>query len=378
MQKVIAKKIGGARIAWFENSDSWVQFEEPAWFVYECGKNGKDPSAITRECSRKYKLPGSQCEEFVAAVRERISQLSGTVPAHRGKELSTVSPRPGQEPYSSKSYRLGDSAFTIHYHNRTLEHYMHPPFAHLADGEGPGINVNEFHLYEQEGKKFLQVLPGGKVRGDAAYGNLKRQLHIEIANLIHRRRSGDWMSYVHASAVCDGEKTILLASGSGSGKSTLATLMQTRGLTLFSDDFVPVEAGSGRVFPFPAALSIKRDARPVIEAFDPSLLYGAYTPYQREDPPLWFVPPQRTPEGLTLSGKVQAIVFLKYDPRAGCNYTPLDRVNAFKLFHENARVTRNPEQVSLFMDWLPEIPCGKLVYGNTEAGMDQIENLLIR
>lgn len=378
MQKVISKKIGNARIAWFENSDSWVQFEEPAWFVYESSRKGMDHSTITRDCTKKYKLPTSECDEFVSAVQEKIRHLCETASTHRETACAEVSPRDVPDLYSSRDYSVGESVFTVHYYSRTLEFYMHPPIAHLqtrARGEKKG---KEFHVYEEGEMKFLLCQPGGTVHRHEEYGNLKRQLYIEIATLIHHRSSRDWMTYVHASAVCDREKTVLLASGSGSGKSTMAALLQTRGLELFSDDFVAVEACSGLAFPFPAAISIKRDARPVLEAFDKSLFSGAFTPFQKKDPPLWFIPPKNTPEGMPSPKKVKAIVFLKYDPREECNYTPLDPVNAIKLFHENARVTKDPDQISLFMDWLLEIPCGTLEYGNTEAGMDQIQKLLLR
>ncbi len=377
MQKVIAKKVGSSYLAWFENSNSWIQFKEPAWYVYESSRKGKDQTRISHECTKKYGVPKSECENFVATVQEKIKHLNEVISPDPDHISSYVSRLHDQDPYSSMDYRVGDSEFTIHYQSRTLEYYMHPPFAHLQTLLSGNKNPEEFFVYEKEEMKFLECFSSGKVYMYEVYGKLKRQLNIEIANLIHRKDSRDWMSYVHASAVSDGKKTILLASGTGSGKSTMAALLQTRGYDLLSDDFVPIEAESGYAYPFPSAISIKREARPVIEAKDKDLLAGAISPVQKENPPVWFVPPRPPQNGALMPKRVHAIVFLKYDPQTSCNYNSVDSVNAIKLFHNNAKVTKDPNQVSIFMDWILNIPCGTLEYGDTKAAMDQIEKLFI-
>jgi len=375
MQKVIAKKVGSSTIAWFENSNSWIQFEEPAWYVYESSRQGKDHKTISRECTRKYRVPQAESEEFVATVQEKINTLKEVHFPDTDSISSETSPLHDLDPYSSMNYRHGDSGFTIHYQSRTLEYYLHPPFAHLQALPSAKMNPEGFFVYEKEEIKYLECPSSGKVYMYESYGKLKRQLFIEIANLIHQKQSRDWMSYVHASAVSDGKKCILLTSGTGSGKSTMAAQLQTRGLDLISDDFVPLEADSAYAYPFPSAISIKREAWPVLEAKDKNLLSGAISPVQKKNPPVWFVPPRPPRNGELLPQQVHAIVFLKYKPMTPCNYKSLDRVNAIKLFHNNAWVTKDPAQVSLFMDWILDIPCGTLVYGDAEAGMDQIKNL---
>jgi serine kinase of HPr protein (carbohydrate metabolism regulator) len=55
------------------------------------------------------------------------------------------------------------------------------------------------------------------------------------------------MGIFHASAVSNGEKSILLLDDSGNGKSTSLGLLQANGFTCLADDFIPINSYNKRV-----------------------------------------------------------------------------------------------------------------------------------
>lgn len=71
---------------------------------------------------------------------------------------------------------------------------------------------------------------------------------------------------IHASAVERGGKALIMPGDSGSGKSTLAALLAERGWRLLADEFVMIDLATGRVMPFPRAISLKNSAIPEAEA----------------------------------------------------------------------------------------------------------------
>lgn len=65
---------------------------------------------------------------------------------------------------------------------------------------------------------------------------------------------------IHAAAAERGGKAVILPGESGSGKSTLAALLGESGWRLLADEFVIIDLMTGRVLPFPRAISLKNSA----------------------------------------------------------------------------------------------------------------------
>jgi len=410
--EIITKRIGRSHIAWFESSNSWIRFEEPAWLVFSMIQAGKGNLEISRKCQDTFGFSENECDSFILDVKKRVGQLKKEKNIPPNGLMPGSSELPAINPYSVRYYTFGKISFCIHYASRLLEYYIHSPLAHLETGaSGPGNDrvsnsddsrspfkdfktqsgdpsiaptaprsqmtvEEEFKLLEDpDSTLFLHCLKADKKYSFSEYGRLKMRMFIELTKLIHRMQDEDWMAIIHASAVTDGRQSILFAADSGAGKSTLATLLQSRDLKLIADDFVPIDKDSGNAHPFPAAASVKAAGRHVIEDYDPLLFLNAYSASGTESSPVYFLPPRHEMNAIPGPVPVRAIVFLKYNPNVPCNFSALDPIIAIERIHEHAWVSKRAKDVRVLMDWLSDISFYEMEYSDTDRGMDQVESL---
>jgi hypothetical protein len=88
----------------------------------------------------------------------------------------------------------------------------------------------------------------------------------QLVSIGRRRR---WLALLHAAGVATPAGCLVLAGGSGSGKSTLLAGLLHAGHGFVADDILPLEAGTGLVWPVPLAVSIKQGSWPVVEQLFP-------------------------------------------------------------------------------------------------------------
>lgn len=70
---------------------------------------------------------------------------------------------------------------------------------------------------------------------------------------------------LHAATVEKDGRALIMTGESGAGKSTLAALLGERGWRLMGDEFALLDLDSGRLLPFPRAVSLKNGAIRVME-----------------------------------------------------------------------------------------------------------------
>ena len=71
-----------------------------------------------------------------------------------------------------------------------------------------------------------------------------------------------WRRHIllHASAVEQGGRAIIMIGASGSGKSTLAALLGEHTMRLLGDEFALLDPADGLLYPFPRLVSLKNEA----------------------------------------------------------------------------------------------------------------------
>lgn len=250
--KRVIKKIGDSHVIWFPESNRWVEFREPAWFIYKNFVGGNNEKEIAEKLEDRYGLPGEEAHRFCMEVINGIELSSrltainptGEISVKSGKtEDEITEPFAGNSPVKEKEdfiesfrsrrftqhyYRINNCPFRISYGSSQLAYYIHRPLAHL---EVPAPEEEPFSIMLYEDRNYhLKITPPGS--GNSRYfsfdnsGILKQRVYVAITSHIYNIRENDWMSYIHASAVSSGTESILLSSASGSGKSTMAALLQ--------------------------------------------------------------------------------------------------------------------------------------------------------
>ena len=372
----IYKKVNNSHIVWFGQSNRWVQFEEPAWFVNRLYHKGIDSYAISCRLARKYNIPPMECQAFVDEICATITDLSKPVTVSSSNFNSACfSADYSFVPYSCRHYLIGRKRFALSYETRLAEYCIHPPLAHLEISHSENVDIH----YEICNRTDISAI---REKNDPEtphvfndFNRLRKRLFIKMVNAVYHKTNNDWLSFVHASALTDGKQTVLLSSASGSGKSTMAALLQARGLKLVSDDFVPIDGKTRRAFPFPAAISVKEGAFDLLSPYYGNLRDITFNRYEYTHKSVRYLTPKYAEmTGLT-ARPVKGIVFIRYNPLASCDFTPVPSDEALKLFHEQAWVSGSSEHAEVFLNWFLNLKFVRLEYGNTEDGINKVLGL---
>ena len=101
----IVKKIEDNYVVWFPQSNRWVRFEEPAWYVNELFQEGFEMRTIAERFTRRYGIEAGQSIQLVETICGYIQESSQTSNLSSG-ESDTTDPENFAltEPYSTKMY----------------------------------------------------------------------------------------------------------------------------------------------------------------------------------------------------------------------------------------------------------------------------------
>ena len=393
MERVI-KKLGRSHVVWFRESNRWIEFREPAWYVYSRYSGGDTREEITGGLENRYGLPASEAERFMEEILESVTvatttaaPLSGRIPDDNAGRRFIFTP------FSTRHYNFRQRPVTIKYSSPLTEYYIHRPLAHLETPVSGNRSLT-FELSDhdtgtgREEKIYIfskKQSNASASPGEASFDNpglLKHHLYKEIANHIYGIADGEWLLHIHASAVTSGSSAILFPSPSGSGKSTLAALLQIPETDLYgtefrfmSDDFVPVDAASMKAHPFPAAITVKEGSFPHISAYyDAAEDADARFEGLKSRSVRYLMP--RFPDGDPMTPvQVKSIVFVNYQPGISFKLKKLSTIKALGMFHDEAWVSHNPLHAQKFIDWFATVPCYRLTYSDTSAAKRAVAEL---
>jgi hypothetical protein len=385
-KKRVAGKTGESHVVWFQESNKWVEFKEPAWFIYCMIEENEPLSKITEQLISRYELPKTEAKRFLQEVIKGIRESgrpSGNMPQEEieNPEYNSYI----FNPQATRHYLMNNRQLSITFGSALLEYYIHRPLAHLEVKEGKK-GAPLFELFEIRDNDDKYVMRYGKPGAPPAKvfnepGILKHKLYTEITSYIYQSPQEEWMSYIHASAVTNGSEAILLSSSSGSGKSTMAAMLQSataikmgHGQYFMSDDFVPVDAKDKKAHVFPAALSVKQGSFSVISQFyDPDGdADSGFT--QSASRQIRYLRP-RFQKNMYQPRPVKAIVFLKRDEDISFTLEKLEVTRALSLYHQEAWVSHNPGHAQAFIDWFVTLNCYKLEYSDNIRAIETISGL---
>lgn len=375
-ERWITKKIDGKYIIWIEESNQWLQLEEPAWYVIKKHIQGISEESVIAKIQKKYGLGDKQSIAFVSDVLSTINNTSckqqHPYPSHTKHSEISVQPC---GIYSRKCYKMNNKVIELSYETELLEYYIHHNFAHLEIHDQKS-NV-QFLVFNNKDRLILlcKCNAGEHYWSFDEIPHLKRRLFIELTNSIYEKKNEDWMTIIHASGLSMGLCGLLLCSGSGAGKSTLASLLHQHGFDHFSDDFVPLDFNTQHAWPFPAALSIKAGSFPLLSTYYPALEKQKEKKFRLTNKSIRFLPLSDKGEYNYSARLVTHIVFVKYNPEEAFNFRQVKIPEALKMFHEAAWVSAGYEHVKSFLKWFSNLKCFTLEYSDNQKAIQAISGL---
>jgi len=359
-------------VVWFEKSNQWVKLDEPQWFIFLLYEKQTGRKEAAEQFAKAYEVTAEQAAQIVSNIYDSIDKLLNPdfpLPdfTRDAEEVNRIK----LSNTKTRHYQFGEKRFSITYGSPSLEAYIHLPFAHLETGvaEKPAIHLDVFPYC---GRFVLRMYAPDRHSLTADESpQIKRLLFVELASWLYDKPEKDWLSFVHASAVQREGEVLLLSSASGSGKSTMAGLLMLNGFELFSDDFVPVGAADGLLYPFPAALCIKSESIPLLQ-------YMGLKPFVKNRiAPLAYVKPISD----SIMKKPQAarnLVFIRYRKGAGMNLNPISITEALQHFHQEAWVGDTMERAGKFLEWFTGLNFYSLEYDDNKRAIEALTKLTVR
>ena len=188
--------------------------------------------------------------------------------------------------------------------------------------------------------------------------------------LSHGRRR--WLAFLHAAAVAAEGRAWLIAGSSGSGKSTLAAALLREGFAIATDDYAPLEAGSGLLHRVPFAMGIKDASIALLRGTLPAI-DGIPAVRFRNREVRYVAPPVLAPERLPVGG----LLFPLYDPQAAPELSPLSPEQAFTLCARGGGwYEGSPRRLAELVRWFRQRPAWMLTYPDTRSALDLVLPLL--
>ncbi len=363
----LAKKIGDARVVWFEASNQWAVFDKLQWFIFSLYEKKINRNEAQSELCKHFYLSEKDSRQAVENIYDSLGKLLDPgFPLPDFKHNTGKALRHKLQKKKTREYTYRGKPFRIVYGSPFLEKYIHLPLAHLESGCGQD-DIFTAEIFPFESKYILRVKPGYTCLSVDEPGQAKRLLYIELATFFFDKKQNDWMTFIHASAVKKNNEVILLTSAGGSGKSTMAGLLQLHGFDFFSDDFVGVEAGNKMAYPFPAAICAKNET---IKLLGEKGL-GMYPANAKKTA---YIKPAKPLQ--TNPGEVKKVVFIKYDPDMDLNIRELSILDSLKTFHPEAWIGNDMKRAEIFLNWFEKLKFYKLEYGNNEKAISSLNKLI--
>jgi hypothetical protein len=371
----VKKKIGQSYFIWFQNSNLYTQLEEPAWFVFNKSVKRFKAETIAAECVTRYGLQYDECLQFVADIRSKMKLMNQPDEASIPEDDYPVELKTKAFiPYSTRRYQLTRNLIEFSYENQQFESYFHPLISYLETEKTTG-KISRIELYEYQGSSVLRL--NGEVKGVWTKDTIHRLIgftYMSMLNEMHNKNDDFWLMTVHAAALTNGRKTILIPAESGSGKTTMAAMLQSRGYQLLSDDFVPIDRQLFRAWPFPIAMSVKVGAVEVLSSLYSNLEQKPIRQTAAKKA-VRYLSPEYNPESPNLAFPIKDVISIKYDPTIEFEFKKADRLKSIKLMLDQSWILPNPENAGIFLDRVAQWSFYQLTYSNNEKALDAISKI---
>ncbi len=370
----IKKKIGNSYLVWFQNTNSYVKFEEPAWFVFQKTLKKYKPEDIIEDFSLRYDADKPESRLFVSEIQSKIEILNQTDHSIIAEPVPDKIVKFHFIPFSVHHYRFGSKIITFYYETKEFEYYLHPLISHLETEEAQ----DETSLFELFGYDHHVVFRlNGTIKGIWKHDEthlVKGLVFLSLASVMHQKTDSDWLMTVHASAITNQRKTILFSAPPGHGKTTIAALLQARGYQLVSDDFVPIDKNRFCAFPFPIAMSVKEGSVEV--------LYPHFKDLKEKQ--LNFISQEKSVRYLTPKVKndylgdifpVKDFIFVEYSSNVHFAWEKLELTKAIQLLLEQVWINPVKENIRILFDQIRHISFYKLTYSKNKRAIAAITHL---
>lgn len=370
MRNFLVKKVEDKSIIWFKASNNYIILEEIAAHLVHQILEKNTFKDIAKELAKKLTISFEEAKSIVDDLNDRL-----VVPntSKNNKEDTSKSKYVLPSNFAfQKYYRIHSKVFKVQFSNEFQLSLIHPKFAHLETQKTSKVD-HTFQVFNSN--HLIHLVLDGEFIGAWEPKNVhyfQGKFSMKIIECIYNKNEAEWMGVFHASAINYKDDNILILGDSGNGKSTSLALLQAQGFQCIADDFVPIDQAH-EVYSFPAGISIKKKALPVLLKEYPTLKTSAEYHYERLNKTVRYLPPEKI--DYHKKAPCKALVFIKYDESVDFEISEISKLNAFEHLVPDSWISSVPKNAAAFLEWFEQLPCYQLTYSNNELMYSAIKRI---
>jgi len=338
-----------------------------ARFACEALVGGRPFSEVVGAYARRFGIPISRAERDLRDLRRGLRSLAREPSPAQAEPAGPAADAPAD---LRDDYAPGPRPVRLTIHGsprlaRLLRHLLEP--ARSAGSARVRLTVTRHRRYydiRRDGTLLTRT-------DDLLLARSETLRHLLLSS--HGRRR--WLAFLHGAAVAGNGSAWLIAGSSGSGKSTLAASLLRGGFSLVTDDYAPLEAGSGLLYRVPFAMGVKdasiallRDLLPALEKRGPRVRF-------RNREVRYVAPPMAAADRLPVAG----LLFPLHDPRSRPSLAPLAPEQAFTLCAQGGGwFEGSPRRLAELVSWFRRKPAWLVTYPDSRSALDLLLPLLER
>lgn len=370
MHKFLTKQLEDKTIVWFNATNNYIILEEIAVQLVQQILEKKSLQEIATGLAEHVKISLQEALKLIYDLNDQIvtPNTTKTYDEHTGESKYVLPTSFAFQKY----YHIHNKVFKVEFENEFHLSLIHPKFAHLEIQETSKVD-HTFQLFTFN--HLIHILLDDQFIGSWEAKNIhyfQGKFSMKIIECIYNKNEDEWMGVFHASAVNYNDENILILGDSGNGKSTSLALLQAQGFQCIADDFVPIDQAQD-VYSFPAGISIKKNALPVLLEMYPELETSAEYHYERLNKTVRYLPPHQI--DYHKKAPCKALVFIKYDATIDFEISRISKLKAFEHLVPDSWIYSSPKNAATFLDWFEQLPCYQLTYSNNELMYSAIKHI---
>ena len=359
---VLYKVLEDKTISWFQNKNEYAVLENTTAVILKKLNKGIPINEIAKKLSDELDVPLEKSVDFILELERKFNKEKKSEKLEIATNYKDTK-RPKDFEFV-KYYKINNIVFRISFLSDKELSFVHPKFAHLVIEKVPDFK-NEFEVFINHNYIFLYV--NNEFIGSWDNSNIhyfQGKFSMELIQKIHQKEEDKWLGVFHASAVSNGEKSILFLGDSGNGKSTSLALLQRNGFTCLADDFVPIDVNKKEVYSFPAAISVKKNSLETLLPIYPELENSAEYNFRRLNKIVRYLKPNNNDFFAHLP--CHDLVFIKFSKNVELTCKKISKIDAFQQLIPDSWLSPKKENAQRFLDWFEGLNCYQLTYSNNE------------
>ncbi|SED59117.1 hypothetical protein SAMN04487765_0442 [Tenacibaculum sp. MAR_2010_89] len=363
---ILTRKIEDKSIVWLSHNNQYIVVENIVANTLILLQKETPIKEIFTTLYKSINIPYNEASAFITDIKKLLKEKITEEETFSSHSIpSTFQIR--------KYYKINSSIFFIEFLSDYSFSLIHPKFAHLEIDSQNKIDHHYKVFTSNDSIHFYidNILIGSWKTSESHY--FQGKFSMKIIEHTHKEREENWMGVFHASAVSNGEKSILFLGDSGNGKSTSLALLQANGFSCLADDFVPILSKNKEVYSFSSAISIKKNSLPVLLPLYPELETSAEYHFKALNKIVRYLPPKNTSSKQHQPCKT--LVFIKYKAESDLKITKISKLDAFQQLVPDSWLSPRTENATSFLDWFDNLSCYKLTYSDNEKMIVTVKKL---